>query len=67
MAQQIAASPAICKFLLARTKRGNHQNNWVKLSGLSVAPIAIATVLQTYFADVHPKKVCDMVLSWWKN
>jgi hypothetical protein len=56
MAQHVAARLAICTFLLARTKRGNHQKNCVKLPGLSDAPIDIATVLQTNFAATHSKK-----------
>jgi phosphate/sulfate permease len=39
----------------------------VKLLDLSGAPIAIAAVLQTYFAAAHSKKRWDMISSLWKN
>jgi hypothetical protein len=56
MAQQIAASPAIYSFLLARIKRGKHQKNFIKLPGLLDAPTDVATELQTNFAATHSKK-----------
>jgi hypothetical protein len=56
MAQQIAANPAICVFLLAGKNYGSHQKNCVKDPGLDGAPINFPTALHTNFAVGQVKK-----------
>jgi hypothetical protein len=55
MAQQIAANPAICVFLLACKNCGIHQKNCEKEPGLEGAPINFPTALHTNFAAEHEK------------
>lgn len=59
MAQQIAARPTICKFLLSGINLGMHQKYWVKHPGLSLAVKHLLKVLHTYLAAKHQKN------RWW--